>query len=280
MRPLDSAWTVAAIVIVGIAAMVGIALGTGLEAILVFFLGGVGAVLLAIYPLSDIHETAPAAMHSDENTADTTAAVLEALTDPVLLVRDGRVARRQWRRDRAAGQAYRRRGRPHRDPPSGRRRASRAQLSRQLRGAASNWSGSARSTSAGKCASPSRRRPPARPSGRPQPATMPPSGCASISSPMPATSCARRSPRSSAIIETLGDEKAGGDEAIRERASWSVMFDEARRMQRLVEDLISLSRIEAEKYRAARRARSTSRTLIGEVRASCSMAARRRRTAI
>ena len=49
------------------------------------------------------------------------------------------------------------------------------------------------------------------------------------------------------FIETLSDE-AGEDPALRARFL-KVMFDEARRMQRLVEDLISLSRIEAEKYR-------------------------------
>ena len=49
-------------------------------------------------------------------------------------------------------------------------------------------------------------------------------------------------------IETLSDE-AGEDPATRNRFL-KIMFDEARRMQRLIEDLISLSRIEAEKYRA------------------------------
>jgi two-component system phosphate regulon sensor histidine kinase PhoR len=50
------------------------------------------------------------------------------------------------------------------------------------------------------------------------------------------------------FIETLSDDKAGDDPATRARFL-KVMFDEARRMQRLIEDLISLSRIEAEKYR-------------------------------
>lgn len=50
------------------------------------------------------------------------------------------------------------------------------------------------------------------------------------------------------FIETLRDE-AGEDAAVRERFL-KVMNDEARRMQRLINDLISLSRIEAEKYRA------------------------------
>ena len=48
-------------------------------------------------------------------------------------------------------------------------------------------------------------------------------------------------------IETLGDE-AGEVPSVRARFL-KIMFDEARRMQRLVEDLISLSRIEAEKFR-------------------------------
>ncbi|MBO9712700.1 ATP-binding protein [Sphingomonas sp.] len=49
-------------------------------------------------------------------------------------------------------------------------------------------------------------------------------------------------------VETLGDE-AGDDPATRNRFL-KIMFDEARRMQRLIDDLMSLSRIEAEKYRA------------------------------
>ena len=65
-------------------------------------------------------------------------------------------------------------------------------------------------------------------------------------------------------IETLGDEKAGADPEVRARFL-KIMFDEARRMQRLVEDLISLSRIEAEKYRLPDRAVDLA-ALIGEVR--------------
>jgi two-component system phosphate regulon sensor histidine kinase PhoR len=49
------------------------------------------------------------------------------------------------------------------------------------------------------------------------------------------------------FIETLSDE-AGEDPAVRARFL-KVMDDEAQRMLRLIEDLISLSRIEAEKYR-------------------------------
>jgi two-component system, OmpR family, phosphate regulon sensor histidine kinase PhoR len=50
------------------------------------------------------------------------------------------------------------------------------------------------------------------------------------------------------FIETLDDPKAADDPQVRSRFL-QVMFKEARRMQRLIDDLISLSRIEAEKYR-------------------------------
>ncbi|WBH16856.1 ATP-binding protein [Sphingomonas radiodurans] len=49
-------------------------------------------------------------------------------------------------------------------------------------------------------------------------------------------------------VETLADE-AGEDPALRARFL-KIVFDEARRMERLVDDLMSLSRIEAEKFRA------------------------------
>lgn len=48
-------------------------------------------------------------------------------------------------------------------------------------------------------------------------------------------------------VETLDDE-AGDDPAIRHRFL-RIMMDEAKRMQRLVEDLLSLSRIESERFR-------------------------------
>lgn len=58
-----------------------------------------------------------------------------------------------------------------------------------------------------------------------------------------------RTPLSSILgyVETLADA-AGEDPAIRQRFL-GIVFDEARRMERLVEDLMSLSRIEAEKFR-------------------------------
>jgi two-component system, OmpR family, phosphate regulon sensor histidine kinase PhoR len=49
------------------------------------------------------------------------------------------------------------------------------------------------------------------------------------------------------FVETLADENAGSDPKVRARFL-DVMDKEARRMQRLIDDLISLSRIESEKY--------------------------------
>lgn len=49
------------------------------------------------------------------------------------------------------------------------------------------------------------------------------------------------------FIETLEEEDAGGDPAIRARFL-KVMGDESRRMERLIEELLSLSRIEADRF--------------------------------
>ena len=49
------------------------------------------------------------------------------------------------------------------------------------------------------------------------------------------------------FLETLEDPKAGKDDITRSRFL-KIMYDEADRMQRLIEDLMSLSRIEAEKF--------------------------------
>ena len=58
-----------------------------------------------------------------------------------------------------------------------------------------------------------------------------------------------RTPLSSikGFIETLADDSAGNDPKIRARFL-TVMLGEAERMQKLIEDLISLSRIESEKF--------------------------------
>jgi two-component system, OmpR family, phosphate regulon sensor histidine kinase PhoR len=53
------------------------------------------------------------------------------------------------------------------------------------------------------------------------------------------------------FLETLQDERAASEEKTRTRFL-RIMFDEARRMHRLVDDLISLSRIEAERFSVPR----------------------------
>ncbi len=66
--------------------------------------------------------------------------------------------------------------------------------------------------------------------------------CAPTSSPTSATSCARRSPRITGFIETL-QGPARDDPAARERFL-GIMQAQAWRMARLIDDLLSLSRIE------------------------------------
>lgn len=70
------------------------------------------------------------------------------------------------------------------------------------------------------------------------------------------------------FLETLQDEEAASDRDTRSRFI-KIMFDEARRMQRLIDDLISLSRIEAERFTAPREAVPLL-PLVDEVRGSCS----------
>lgn len=69
------------------------------------------------------------------------------------------------------------------------------------------------------------------------------------------------------FLETLQDEDAAGDPKTRQRFL-KVMHDEARRMRSLVDDLMSLSRIEAERYTVPRDPVDLL-PLIEEVRQSC-----------
>ncbi|HEY0325561.1 MAG TPA: histidine kinase dimerization/phospho-acceptor domain-containing protein, partial [Allosphingosinicella sp.] len=69
------------------------------------------------------------------------------------------------------------------------------------------------------------------------------------------------------FLETLQDEEAAGDPKTRQRFL-KVMNDEARRMRSLVDDLMSLSRIEAERYTVPRDPVDLL-PLIEEVRQSC-----------
>jgi two-component system phosphate regulon sensor histidine kinase PhoR len=69
------------------------------------------------------------------------------------------------------------------------------------------------------------------------------------------------------FLETLQDDSAAEDKGLRTRFV-RIMFDEARRMHRLVDDLISLSRIEAERFSLPSESIELL-PLVEEVRASC-----------
>jgi len=69
------------------------------------------------------------------------------------------------------------------------------------------------------------------------------------------------------FIETLQDDSAGGDKEIRSRFL-GLMFGEGKRMQTLIEDLMSLSRIEAERFIAPRDTVDLVQ-IVEEVRAGC-----------
>jgi two-component system phosphate regulon sensor histidine kinase PhoR len=75
---------------------------------------------------------------------------------------------------------------------------------------------------------------------------------------MPATSCGTPLATLLGFLETLQDDEAAADPKTRARFL-GIMFDEARRMHRLVDDLISLSRIEAERFSLPREAVSSCR---------------------
>ena len=69
------------------------------------------------------------------------------------------------------------------------------------------------------------------------------------------------------FIETLQDDSAGADKEIRSRFL-GLMFGEGKRMQTLIEDLMSLSRIEAERFNAPRDTVDLVQ-IVEEVRAGC-----------
>lgn len=76
------------------------------------------------------------------------------------------------------------------------------------------------------------------------------------------------------FIETLQDDSAGGDREVRSRFL-GLMHGEGKRMQQLIEDLMSLSRIEAERFVAPRDPVDLLQ-LIEEVRAGCAQLLRER----
>jgi two-component system phosphate regulon sensor histidine kinase PhoR len=90
MKSFDSAWTAAAAAIVALAAMVGTILGAPFESALIFLTGGIGAILLASYPRAATAES-PSPANEEQRGGVEARDLLDALTDPLLLIRDGRI---------------------------------------------------------------------------------------------------------------------------------------------------------------------------------------------
>jgi len=90
MKSFDSAWTAAAAAIVTIAALVGTVLGAPFESGLIFLTGGIGAILLAIYPRAATADL-PSPTNEEKRGGVEARDLLDALTDPLLLIRDGRI---------------------------------------------------------------------------------------------------------------------------------------------------------------------------------------------
>lgn len=80
------------------------------------------------------------------------------------------------------------------------------------------------------------------------------------------------------FLETLQDEQAAADPKTRKRFI-NIMFDEAKRMHRLVDDLISLSRIEAERFTLPHQIVDLL-PLVEEVRQSCARMAEKKHSAL
>jgi two-component system phosphate regulon sensor histidine kinase PhoR len=86
-----------------------------------------------------------------------------------------------------------------------------------------------------------------------------------------------RTPLASVLgfVETLQDDEAGGDPALRARFL-RLMDEEAKRMRQLIDDLMSLSRIEAERFNPPQGPVDLA-SLVEEVRASCAQLLAERR---
>lgn len=247
MQPASSPWTIAAAIVVLIIATVALILGATWEAALIFLIGGWGAVLLAIFPLLN-HIDPDAVIAPQPTTAAILQDYLDALFDPVLLVNESRVvaANRSAKAllgnhiiDEDVRTAIR-----HPAVAEHLASAKREQPDRgiELVGLGTReqrWLMRVAETGQGLMLVHLIDRSMAHAAER-----MRVDFVANASHEL-------RTPLAAILgfIETLGDEEAGGDPETRTRFL-GVMMNEARRMQGLVDDLISLSRIEADKHRA------------------------------
>jgi len=247
MHASSSPWSIAAAIVILLLALAGLSLGSSWEAALVFAVGGLGAVLLAIYPRLHAEQSAVA-----PPTPSSPAAILQdfldALFDPVLLVDEGRVVAA----NRAATSLL---GRHIIDEdirtairhPAAAEHLANARRQLPDRGIELVGLGNRDQRWLMRVA-------PAR--GGMLLVHLIDRSMAHAAERMRVDFVANashelRTPLAAILgfIETLGDEEAGGDAETRNRFL-GVMMNEARRMQGLVDDLISLSRIEADKHRA------------------------------
>lgn len=260
MNSFDSAWTAAAAVIVTIAALVGLLLGAPFEAVLIFLTGGIGAILLAIYPRASTPEM-PVSSAEGPNTSASANELLDALTDPLLLIRDGRIvvantAARTLLGAHILGEDVR---------TAIRHPAASEHLARPLDGVLDRgielmglgtreqrWLMRVAELTDGRRLVHLVDRSLAHAAERIR-VDFVANASHELRTPLAAIL---------GFAETLGGE-AGADEATRTRFL-GVIMKEAQRMQTLVDDLISLSRIEAEKHRAPDDAVDL-RALTGEV---------------
>lgn len=260
MNSFDSAWTAAAAVIVTIAALAGFLLGAPFEAVLIFLTGGIGAILLAIYPRASTLEL-PSSSAEGTNAGASANELLDALTDPLLLIRDGRIvvantAARTLLGAHILGEDVR---------TAIRHPAASEHLARPLDGAIDRgielmglgtreqrWLMRVAELTDGRRLVHLVDRSLAHAAERIR-VDFVANASHELRTPLAAIL---------GFAETLGGE-AGADEATRTRFL-GVIMKEAQRMQTLVDDLISLSRIEAEKHRAPDDAVDL-RALIGEV---------------
>ncbi len=245
MRSFDSAWTIAATAIVTIAALAGAALGAPFESVLIFLTGGIGAILLAIYPRAATPDTPTPT--TDATQSGSANELLDALTDPLLLIRDGRIVVANTAALTLLGRHIL--GEDVRTAI--RHPAASEHLARPLSGGVDRgielmglgtrdqrWLMRVAELSDGRRLVHLVDRSLAHAAERIR-VDFVANASHELRTPLAAIL---------GFAETLGGE-AGGEEATRTRFL-GVIMKEAQRMQTLVDDLISLSRIEAEKHRA------------------------------
>ena len=247
MHTTPSPWTIAAAIVIFLIALAGLALGATWDSALIFAIGGLGAVLLAVFPRmqdqhAEIEMVLPSAIPAELQD------FLDALFDPVLLVTDGRVVAA----NRAATSLL---GRHILDEdirtairhPAAAEHLANARRESPDRGIELVGLGNRDQRWLMRVA---------RARGDMLLVHLIDRSMAHAAERMRVDFVANashelRTPLAAILgfIETLGDEEAGGDAETRNRFL-GVMMNEARRMQGLVDDLISLSRIEADKHRA------------------------------